>query len=302
MSSASTDPRQFTVTLRNGLTLNLAEWFGPAGKPAPPPVLLIHGLGDAALLWRDVATALALHTSVLAVDLRGHGDSAWIAAADYRVTAMAADIGDLISTLALTGLTLVGHSMGAGVALRVAARHPEYIARLVLADFGLDADPANVAELRRALRTAHRPYPTVDHYLTVLSTRHPLASRDRLRRAAAATTRPNAAGGIELKYDPAILSHLERTAAGSAQTHAEAWHLLAGLRCPVLVLRGAASSVLAGKVANSMVQAVPAAATLRVIPMAGHSIQLDNPAAVSEAITHFLGATATVPPDNRFAG
>jgi pimeloyl-ACP methyl ester carboxylesterase len=292
MSDDSIDKREHYVALPSGVTLHVTEWGRTVAAALAPPILLIHGLGDAAPVWRDVAVALARRTRVLAVDLPGHGESSWRADADYGVTAMAADIGLLMHALSLANVTAVGHSMGGSVALRVASRYPERVERLVLADSGPDADSGSTALLRGALREAHRLYAAVENYAAVLSARHPLACTDLLQWVAAATTRRLSSGSIELKYDPEILAGLERaeTPTQTAARHAETWRLLAGLHCPVLVLRGAASSILSARIATKMAQEVLECPTLRVIPLSGHSIQLDNPKAVSAAIEQFLRA------------
>jgi pimeloyl-ACP methyl ester carboxylesterase len=284
------EQRRHYVALPNGLVLNLIEWYRPDAEPSASPILLLHGLGDAASVWRDVAIALACHHAVLAVDLRGHGDSGWPADADYRVATMAADVGHFISKLSLSDITLVGHSMGGTVALHVASRYPERIGRLVLADSGPDADAKNVSHLRLGLREAHRLYPTSDAYAAVLSARHPLARRELLQWIATATTRQVGVDSVALKYDPVILQKLERagTSGETAAGHVKSWQMLDALRCPVLVLRGSASSMLSTRTANKMAHKVLRWATLRVIPLAGHSIHLDNPEAVSEAVVQFI--------------
>jgi esterase len=283
------DGHRSRFTLSSGLKLNVVEWRPAHGNAVVPTLLLLHGLGDASCVWRDVAADLRRQAHVLAVDLRGHGDSGWPADADYQVPSMAADIGELLRQLRLPRLTVVGHSMGAAVALRVAAdRHPQ-VARLVLADFGLDADPESVVQLRSALREAHRPYASVDEYAAVLRARHPLARPDLLQWVAAQTSRLSLSGPVELKYDIRILEARDRAmgpATPPGKIH-DTWRQLAALSCPVMVLRGAASSVLSVRVANAMTGTVKDG-TLCSIPLSGHSIHLDNPGAVISAIRQFL--------------
>ena len=182
--------------------------------------------------------------------------------------------------------------MGAAVALHLAHERPERVERLVLADFGLDADPRNAAQLRAALRDAHRPYPSPGDYEAVLRARHPLAAPALLQRVAAQTSICRAPGQFEPKYDRRVLDAREREAQQAAQLdYHDAWPRLAALSCPVLVLRGAASSVLSMRVAQRMSD-TPRHGTMQPIPLAGHSLQLDNPAAVTQALDQFLQAGA----------
>jgi esterase len=276
-------------TLSSGLTLNVVQWRPPQTNPFMPTLLLLHGLGDSTCVWRDVAAGLQAHANVLAVDLRGHGDSSWPSDADYLVPSMAADIAELVRVLGSSKVTLVGHSMGAAVALRMAADYPQQVERLVLADLGLDSDPESVVQLRGALREAHRPYASVDEYAAVLRARHPVAQPDLLQWVAQQTTRCSPSGLIELKYDLRVLAARERATSPASPTGKchDTWRQLAALSCPVMVLRGAASSVLSIRVANEMIATVKDG-TFGSIPRAGHSIQLDNPGAVTNAIKQFL--------------
>jgi esterase len=276
------------ITLASGLSLHVVGHDTHPAYACMPTVMLLHGLGDAAVVWHDVAALLGMRARVIAPDLRGHGDSSWPAGADYRIASLAADVAELIDTLGLPALTLVGHSMGAAVALRIACEQPERIERLVLADMGLDADPTNAAQLRQALRDAHRLYPSSADYEAVLRARHPLASPALLQRVAAQTSIRRAHGQFEAKYDKRVLDARERTAQQAGQlAYHDAWQQLAALSCPLLVLRGAASSVLSKRVAQR-ISDTPRHGTFVPIPLAGHSVQLDNPAAVTQAIAQFM--------------
>jgi esterase len=280
--------RHHTIALASGLSLNLLERDAPAAHSHAPTVLLLHGLADAAVVWHDVAEGLHIQARVLAPDLRGHGNSSWPADADYSIASIAADVAQLVDTLQLPPLTLVGHSMGASVALHLACARPDCVERLVLADLGLDADPRNAGQLLQALRDARRPYASVDDYVAVLLGRHPLASPHLMQRVAAYTCERHAHGRFELRYDERVIAARERMAQETRQSvYYAAWEQLTALTCPVLVLRGAASSVLSMRVAQRMTDTLRHG-TLRQIPVSGHSIHLDNPSAVTQAITHFL--------------
>ncbi|MEJ0096575.1 MAG: alpha/beta hydrolase [Methylocella sp.] len=293
------ETRQEKVVLPNGLALNVVEWLGAIGTRSSYTVLLIHGLGDAACVWRDVAPRLAGRFRVLAVDLRGHGDSDWVGDGIYKADAMATDISHLMRLLAIGRMAVVGHSLGGAVALRLASMCPSPIERVILADFGPDADPKITAHLRQRLRDAHRRYSSVEDYAGVLAERMPLAAHDLLQWIAKETTHCSGSGTIRLKYDPAVVASREPAATwvGSSTNHSETWRLLSAIRCPVLVLRGTASSVLSAKIANRMAHEVLSRGTLSVIPLAGHSIQIENPAAVGKALESFLDSDLSLSSD-----
>lgn len=100
-----------------------------------PVVLLVHGLGGSFENWNDVIEPLARTHTVIAPDLPGHGASS-AAAGDYSVGALAAGLRDLLVALDKERVTLVGHSLGGGVAMQFSYQFPEMVERLVLVSSG----------------------------------------------------------------------------------------------------------------------------------------------------------------------
>jgi len=100
-----------------------------------PAVLLIHGITSSSRTWREVMPALAEHYTVIAPDLLGHGRSAK-PRGDYSLGAYASGLRDLLVALEIPRATVVGHSLGGGVAMQFAYQFPERVERLVLVDSG----------------------------------------------------------------------------------------------------------------------------------------------------------------------
>jgi pimeloyl-ACP methyl ester carboxylesterase len=100
-----------------------------------PAVLLIHGIGDRSDTWRDAIEALSQDHTVIAPDLLGHGRSDK-PRADYSVAAYANGMRDLLAYLGIERATLVGHSLGGGIAMQLAYQYPERCERLVLVSPG----------------------------------------------------------------------------------------------------------------------------------------------------------------------
>jgi pimeloyl-ACP methyl ester carboxylesterase len=100
-----------------------------------PALVLIHGIGDSSATWADVIPDLARTHTVLAPDLLGHGASDK-PRADYSVAAYANGLRDLLTTLGIESATLVGHSLGGGVAMQFAYQFPERTERLILVSAG----------------------------------------------------------------------------------------------------------------------------------------------------------------------
>ena len=100
-----------------------------------PPVVLVHGMVNSSRHWQAVATRLADRYTVIAPDLVGHGDSA-TPRGDYSLGAHAAVIRDLLSALGVERATMVGHSLGGGVAMVFFWQFPERVERLALVSSG----------------------------------------------------------------------------------------------------------------------------------------------------------------------
>jgi pimeloyl-ACP methyl ester carboxylesterase len=100
-----------------------------------PPLLLIHGIGDSSSTWLPVVESLAADHTVIAPDLLGHGLSDK-PRADYSIAAYANGMRDLLSVLDIDRVTVIGHSLGGGVAAQFAYTFPERCERLVLVGTG----------------------------------------------------------------------------------------------------------------------------------------------------------------------
>ena len=114
----------------------LVYWIGgdepAAGKPA---LLLVHGIAGSSATWREVLPGLAEHYTVVAPDLLGHGESDK-PRHDYSLGAYANVVRDLMIALGIDRATVVGHSLGGGVAMQLAYQHPDSCERLVLVSSG----------------------------------------------------------------------------------------------------------------------------------------------------------------------
>lgn len=121
------------VALRTRLVHGYRRAFRIAGDG--PPLLLIHGIGDSSRTWEQVIPLLAREHLVIAPDLLGHGASDK-PRADYSVAAYANGMRDLLAVLGVDRVTLVGHSLGGGVAMQFAYQFPDKTERLVLVSTG----------------------------------------------------------------------------------------------------------------------------------------------------------------------
>jgi pimeloyl-ACP methyl ester carboxylesterase len=100
-----------------------------------PALLLLHGITDSSATWEGVAPSLAEHFTLIAPDLLGHGQSA-TPRGDYSLGAHASGARDVLTALGIERVTVVGHSLGGGIAMQFAYQFPERCERLVLVSSG----------------------------------------------------------------------------------------------------------------------------------------------------------------------
>ena len=128
-SDEATDPTALQVRTIHGYR----RAFRMCGEG--PVLVLLHGIGDSSDGWRDVMLPLAEHFTVVAPDLLGHGASDK-PRADYSVAAYANGVRDLMDVLGIDTATIVGHSLGGGVAAQTTYQYPHRVERLVLVATG----------------------------------------------------------------------------------------------------------------------------------------------------------------------
>ena len=114
----------------DGLRFRYFEW----GEAAADPIVLLHGFSSTAAAWARVGDALASDYHVVALDLRGHGETEWDPDERYTDQQMVSDVRALTRHLGLRPFTLVGHSMGGAIAYTYAGTHPEDVTRLIIED------------------------------------------------------------------------------------------------------------------------------------------------------------------------
>jgi lipase len=141
------------------------------GQAESPAVLAVHGITSTSFAWLAVAAALADDVSLIAVDLRGRGDSGSLPG-PFGLDAHVEDLVAVLDALALPQAVVLGHSMGAYIAARLGTRHPDRVSRLVLVDGGLtiegsadvDPEPFMRAFLGPALARLEMTFESVDAY------------------------------------------------------------------------------------------------------------------------------------------
>jgi pimeloyl-ACP methyl ester carboxylesterase len=143
------------------VSLAVAEWPGPAKGPA---VVCIHGLTANHTCWASVADVLSPAHRLIAYDLRGRGESDK-PDKGYSLAIHDDDLEGLLDHFGLKKAVLIGHSLGAHIAVRFAATRPQRVAKLVLVDGGLDVRAEVLDSLRPAINRLGVEFPSMDMFM-----------------------------------------------------------------------------------------------------------------------------------------
>jgi pimeloyl-ACP methyl ester carboxylesterase len=143
------------------VSLAVAEWPGPAKGPA---VVCIHGLTANHTCWASVADVLSPAHRLIAYDLRGRGESDK-PDKGYSLALHGDDLEGLLDHFGLKKAVLMGHSLGAHIAVRFAATRPQRVAKLVLVDGGLDVRAEVLDSLRPAINRLGVEFPSMDMFM-----------------------------------------------------------------------------------------------------------------------------------------
>ncbi|WP_022972608.1 alpha/beta fold hydrolase [Xanthomonas maliensis] len=269
------------IGVSDGVALHVRQW-------GPPPIrlLLVHGFGQGSFVWRSLAQSLP-ECGIAAVDLRGHGDSDRDPMQHYAVATHVQDVVAVARALGLRDYVLLGHSLGAAVAILASEHLPQPPRAVVLIDGGPGLSATASAYIRDEFLRSKFRYRSVGEYEEQLQAAMPLAVPALLR--ALATDALEALGPDEfrLKADRAL---------GYQQAcptlESSLWQALEQLVIPVLLVRGAVSALCSRLWTDAFITRVPDA-IVEAVDRAGHAVMLDNPvqfnAVVRRYLSHWLG-------------
>lgn len=252
-------------------------------RGAGKPLLLLHGFMGRGTSWAAHATAFARHFRVIAVDLPGHGRTGIPRdPARASVERTADDLATILHRAGCAPAHVVGYSLGARVALRLAVTRPDALRRLVLESpsAGISAEAERVA--RRAAdadRAARLERDGIEAFVDEWEREPVFASQIGLPPARVTRLRSE-----RLRNRPAGLAASLR---GSGQGSMDPLHeRLAWIRTPTLVIAGAMDPT--GRARAEVVAAGIPGARLRIVPGAGHAPHLEAPRLFRSLVLDFL--------------
>ncbi|HDP89670.1 MAG TPA: alpha/beta fold hydrolase [Thioalkalivibrio sp.] len=251
------------TTSPHGDRLVLARGGGDAGRP----LLFVHGWTCRRDHWSAQMAAFAPAHPVAALDLSGHGESGCRGRGDWSVTGLAGDVQAALAALGWQDAVLVGHSMGGAVALEAALRVSERVAAVVLADsFVLPYGDLTEDDARAIEAPFHADFAAaIDGLVEQTGGALSAAEKDSLKAGMAAA---DPAWALPLWAD--LLRWTPDTA-------------FAGIEAPIHAINGA----LIPEVAR---QRCAPHLSERLLPGAGHFLQMEQPAAFNRSLHEVLAA------------
>jgi pimeloyl-ACP methyl ester carboxylesterase len=261
-----------------GLRLHYQD-FGTAGKPA---LMCLHG-GAAHGHWFDfVAPGFTADHHVLALDQRGHGDSAWADPPAYSYLDYAADLDQVAAKLDLRDFTLIGHSMGGMVAMVYAASYPGRMKRLVVVDTSINLPQERLSAMREVGNRGGSSYPSKEALVARYKLRpgNSLAPLERQHYIGGHSARQFPDGGWRHKFDRGVYALREQ------MDGMPCWDRI---KVPALLVRGERSPRITPEV-YAAVRARAPQVELVTVADSDHHVTLDNPEGFVRAVRPFLMA------------
>jgi pimeloyl-ACP methyl ester carboxylesterase len=271
----------------NGVWLHFQDWRDGSAAGAET-LLFLHGLTQQSHAFDAIAPALARRYRCLALDFRGRGESDW-APGTYTIPQYVADVHVLLDMLALRAVHVLGTSLGGLVGLSLARVSPDRLRSLALNDIGPEIDPRGAARVAAYAASVPERFPDLAAAIAWAVVQYPwletLPSEvvtDSIRWA----VRRGPDRAWRFKFDPAI-GHAPRPSPEAVHAASQAWWAaLEALRCPVLLVRGSESDILAAETASAMERRQPRLRRVDVRGV-GHAPTLAEPRVVAALDTFY---------------
>lgn len=258
----------------NGLDLHYLDW----GNQSARPLVLLHHINTQGHTWDEFARNMSRDYRVLALDMRGHGDSGWSATGDYTTEDYASDVTALMSQLDLNDAILLGGSTGGRVALAAAAMNPERVSALIMEDVGAVRPPSIAQGFTTQLERGDPEFDTVEEWAASLQGQNQRTPARHFLHLARHGTRPLPNGKLGLKRDPALLDDMRPL---------ELWHYVESVDAPILLILGSESTIV-GEDQQTRFREIDSSVRIETIQGAGHIVVHDRPEEFERTVREFL--------------
>ena len=273
--TAAAQPVDRFVTV-DGMRIHYVEW-NPESAGDKPPLVLVHGLDRIARTFDHVAPHFTSRFRVIAIDMRGHGDSDWDPQGRYLVEDHVGDLEGLVEQLGLRAIALWGNSTGGRVVQVFAGKHPDLVARVISEDVGPERPQQISDSYARRVKQEEQGWASEEElFATLMKARG--ASEAVVRPYVRYGTKRRADGRIVWKRDPNLVKGFVVT---------DLWPYVRNITAPILYVLGGRSNIVPPETQEALRKALPQV-QIETIPDTGHYPSDEKPAEFLALVDAFL--------------
>ncbi len=274
VSLAAQTPYQDKFVTVNDLRLHYLDW-GAEGKQ---PFVMLHGIGRIAHSFDHIAPHFNQDYHVIALDMRGHGDSQWSPEGAYLVEDYARDLAAFIEQLDLRNVILLGNSTGGRVVQFYAGTHPERMAKLIVEDVGPERTNEIASGFARRVQQEENGWASEDELVASLMRGGGKTSEELQRNYAHFGSKRREDGRIVWKRDPNLVKGFIPT---------ELWAQVLKIKCPAIYILGGASTIVPPETQQKLRENLPAVQIV-TMPKLGHYPHQEDPDGYIRIVQAFL--------------
>jgi esterase len=248
------------------------------GNGSAPPLVMVHGVDRIAHTFDHVAPHFAARYHVVAVDMRGHGDSSWDPDARYTVEDHATDLFGVVTALRLRNIVLWGNSTGGRVVQVFAGQHPELVSHVIAEDVGPER-PRQIADnYSRRVAQEEAGWASEDELLAQLRKTNAGTTDGVLVPYVRYGTKRRDDGRIVWKRDPQLVKGFVAT---------DLWRFVREIKAPTLYVIGGRSTIVPKDTQDELKKTLPRV-TIVTMPGLGHYPSDEKPEEFLAIVDEFL--------------
>lgn len=258
----------------NGLRIHYLDW----GNPGKPPMILIHGIARHAHTFDHIAPHFARDYHVVAIDMRGHGDSSWDPKGDYLVEDHVKDLEGLVKQLKLTHITMLGNSTGGRVVQVFAGMHPDLVAKLIVEDVGPQRPEDIASGFARRVQQEANGWASEEELVQELLKENRGIAESWVRNYAHFGVKPRADGRFVWKRDPNLVKGFVPT---------DLWSSVRRITSPAIYILGGKSTIVPADTQQELKKALRDCEVV-TMPGLGHYPDVEDPPGFLAIADRFL--------------
>jgi pimeloyl-ACP methyl ester carboxylesterase len=267
-------PADRSITV-NGIEIHYLEW----GDEANPPLIMLHGIGRIAHTFSHIAPHFADDYHVMAIDMRGHGDSGWSPDGAYLVRDYVSDIEAMAEEMELRNIVIWGNSTGGRVAQMFAGLQPDRMAAVIVEDVGPERPRSIANRLAGQIeRDDANGWASVEELTDQLLRQNSRTNPDVTRAYARFGSKLRDDGRIAWKRDPAI---------GNDFVPLQHWPYIRRIASPIIYILGGNSSIVPVETQAELRRVLPQVEIV-TMPGLGHYPSEENSEGFLEIVGRFL--------------